>query len=172
MSNDNHQRQNDSLGTILKWATGGFIVWNLLKPEARDVVRRILSELGKALADYQRQQEELERQRRIQGFLGGLAAQLESGTTPFAQLPQASLDSLTESQATVASSAMPALEQSNRLIGQPFVADLASQSKISSIYFFVHRDGRKLSRHYFEHRIQIYTERAGLTKRCTPGYDP
>jgi hypothetical protein len=61
MSSNKHQRQNDSLGTILKWATGGFIVWNLLKPEAKDAVRRILGELGKALADYQRQQEELER---------------------------------------------------------------------------------------------------------------
>jgi hypothetical protein len=130
MSNYNHQRQNDGLGTVLKWATGGFIVWNLLKPEAKDAVRRIFGELVKALADYQRQQEELERQRRIQGFLGGFVTQLKSGTTTFAQLPRASLDSLTESQAKVASSAMPALEQPNGLIGQPFEADLAWQSKI------------------------------------------
>jgi hypothetical protein len=130
MSSNKHQRQNDSLGTVLKWATGGFIVWNLLKPEAKDAVRRILGELGKALADYQRQQQELERQRRIQDFLGGLAAQLKSGTTPFAQLLRASPDSLTESQTTVASSAIPNLRQPNGLIGQPFEADLAWQSKI------------------------------------------
>ncbi len=40
--------------------------------------------------------------------------------------------------------------------------------KIASGYFFVQGDGGKLSRFYFEHRMQIYVNRAGLTKRCTP----
>ena len=130
MDSNKRQGQNDRLGTVLKWTMGSFIVWNLLKPEAKDTVRRILAELGTALADYQRQQAELERQRRIQGFLGGLAAQLESGTTPFAQLPQASLASLTESQITVASPTMPTLGQPNGLIRQPPEADVAWQSTI------------------------------------------
>jgi hypothetical protein len=68
MNSNKRQGQNDRLGTVLKWTIGGFIVWNLLKPEAKDAVRRILAELSTALAGYQRQQAELERQRRIQGF--------------------------------------------------------------------------------------------------------
>jgi hypothetical protein len=87
MNSNKRQGQNDRLGTVLKWTIGGFIVWNLLKPEAKDAVRRILAELSTGLAGYQRQQAELERRRRIQGFLGGIAAQLESGTTSFTQLP-------------------------------------------------------------------------------------
>ena len=40
--------------------------------------------------------------------------------------------------------------------------------KVTSEYFFVHEDGRKLTRFYFEHRIQVYARKANLTKPCTP----
>ena len=40
--------------------------------------------------------------------------------------------------------------------------------EVSSDYFFVHLDGSRLSRYYFEHRMQDYVRRAGLTTRCTP----
>lgn len=35
-------------------------------------------------------------------------------------------------------------------------------------YFFVHEDGRPLSRFYFEHRMQGYVKKAGIATRCTP----
>jgi len=40
--------------------------------------------------------------------------------------------------------------------------------KISSHYFFIHEDGRKLSRFYFEHRMHVYTRKANISKTCTP----
>lgn len=129
MNSNKRRSQNDRLGTVLIWTVGGFIVWKLLTPEMKETVCRILDELGTALADYQWQQAELERQRQIQGILGGLAAQLKSDTTPFAQLLQPSLDNLNEPQTTVASSTMPTLGQPNGLIGQTLEA-VAWQSKI------------------------------------------
>lgn len=130
MDSNKQQGRNDRLLTILKWGLGGLIVWKLLTPEAKDDVRRFLSKLDKTLADYQRQQEELERQRQIQDFLGSLAAQLKSGTTPFAQLPQDSIDSLTEPWTAVTSPAMPTSGQPNGLIRRPTEADVTWQSKI------------------------------------------
>jgi len=40
--------------------------------------------------------------------------------------------------------------------------------KVTSDHFFVHEDGRKLTRFYFEHRMRVYMRRASLTKPCTP----
>jgi len=40
--------------------------------------------------------------------------------------------------------------------------------KVSSEYFFVHNDGRKLTRFYFEHRMQGYVRKASITRVCTP----
>ena len=40
--------------------------------------------------------------------------------------------------------------------------------KTSSHYFFIHEDGRKLTRFYFEHRMQVYVRKANLSKPCTP----
>jgi len=40
--------------------------------------------------------------------------------------------------------------------------------KVSSAYFFIHEDGRRLTRFYFEHRMQAYVRKANLTKPCTP----
>jgi len=40
--------------------------------------------------------------------------------------------------------------------------------KVSSDYFFIHEDGRKLTRFYFEHRMQAYVRKANITKPCTP----
>ena len=40
--------------------------------------------------------------------------------------------------------------------------------KVPSNYFFVHKDGRSLSRFYFEHRMQVYVKNAGITAVCTP----
>jgi site-specific recombinase XerD len=40
--------------------------------------------------------------------------------------------------------------------------------KVTSEYFFIHEDGRKLTRFYFEHRMQVYVRKANLTKPCTP----
>ena len=39
---------------------------------------------------------------------------------------------------------------------------------VTSYYFFVHKDGRPLTRFYFEHRMHAYLEKAGITKICTP----
>ncbi|MFC1982893.1 tyrosine-type recombinase/integrase [Chloroflexota bacterium] len=40
--------------------------------------------------------------------------------------------------------------------------------KVDSHYLFIHQDGRKLTRSYFEHKMQEYVEKANLTKPCTP----
>ena len=37
-----------------------------------------------------------------------------------------------------------------------------------SHYFFIHEDGRPLTRFYFEHRMQAYVKKAGITAVCTP----
>ena len=39
---------------------------------------------------------------------------------------------------------------------------------IESNYFFIHEDGSKLTRFYFEHKMQAYVRKANLTKLCTP----
>ncbi len=39
---------------------------------------------------------------------------------------------------------------------------------VPSNYFFVHKDGRPLTRFYFEHRMNSYVKKAGLTSTCTP----
>lgn len=40
--------------------------------------------------------------------------------------------------------------------------------RVTSNYFFVHEDGRPLTRFYFEHRMQAYVKKAGITTVCTP----
>ena len=40
--------------------------------------------------------------------------------------------------------------------------------EVPSDYFFVHKDGRPLTRFYFEHRMHSYVEKAGITTICTP----
>ena len=40
--------------------------------------------------------------------------------------------------------------------------------KVTSKYFFIHEDGRPLSRTYFEHRMQEFVKMAGITASCTP----
>jgi len=39
---------------------------------------------------------------------------------------------------------------------------------VPSNYFFVHKDGRSLSRSYFEHQMHSYVEKAGIIIICTP----
>ena len=39
--------------------------------------------------------------------------------------------------------------------------------KVDGKYFFIHEDGSKLNRFYFEHRMQVYVRRANLSKPCT-----
>jgi len=39
---------------------------------------------------------------------------------------------------------------------------------IPSSYFFIHEDGRPITRFNFEHRMQTYVKRAGITTACTP----
>ena len=39
---------------------------------------------------------------------------------------------------------------------------------MESNYFFIHEDGSKLTRFYFEHRMQVYVRRANLSKACSP----
>ena len=39
--------------------------------------------------------------------------------------------------------------------------------KVSSDYFFIHEDGRKLTRFYFAHQMQAYVRKANLSKPCT-----
>lgn len=40
--------------------------------------------------------------------------------------------------------------------------------KVLSNYFFIHEDGRKLNRFYFEHQMQKYVRKANISKACTP----
>ena len=40
--------------------------------------------------------------------------------------------------------------------------------KVASNYFFIHEDGRKLNRFYFDHRMQVYVCKANIPKACTP----
>ncbi|MFC1968805.1 tyrosine-type recombinase/integrase [Chloroflexota bacterium] len=40
--------------------------------------------------------------------------------------------------------------------------------KVDSQFFFLHEDGRPLTRFYFEHRMQAYVRKFGITTRCTP----
>ena len=40
--------------------------------------------------------------------------------------------------------------------------------KVTSNYFFIHEDGRPLTRFYFEHRMHSYVAKAGITTVCTP----
>jgi len=40
--------------------------------------------------------------------------------------------------------------------------------KTTSNYFFIHEDGRPLTRSYFEHRMHSFVEKSGMTKTCTP----
>ncbi len=40
--------------------------------------------------------------------------------------------------------------------------------EVPSSYFFVHKDGRPLTRFYFEHRMHSYVDKSGITKVCTP----
>jgi len=39
--------------------------------------------------------------------------------------------------------------------------------KVSSAYFFIHEDGRRLTRFYFEHRMQTFVRKANIGKLCT-----
>ena len=39
---------------------------------------------------------------------------------------------------------------------------------VPSKYFFIHKDGRPLTRFYFEHQMHSYVEKSGITKVCTP----
>ena len=39
---------------------------------------------------------------------------------------------------------------------------------VPSNYFFVHKDGRPLTRSYFEHKMTLYVAKSGITKICTP----
>ncbi len=40
--------------------------------------------------------------------------------------------------------------------------------KVATDHFFVHENGRKLTRFYVEHRVQAYVIKAAITKQCTP----
>jgi integrase/recombinase XerD len=40
--------------------------------------------------------------------------------------------------------------------------------KVESKYFFINEDGRKLTRFYFEHKMQKYVRKASISKACTP----
>jgi integrase/recombinase XerD len=40
--------------------------------------------------------------------------------------------------------------------------------KVTSNYFFVHENGAKLDRFYFEHVLRDYVALSGITKKCTP----
>ena len=45
---------------------------------------------------------------------------------------------------------------------------LNHRPNLPSYYFFIHEDGRPLTRYYFEHRMQAYVKNAGMTTICTP----
>ena len=65
-----------------------------------------------------------------------------------------------------------AIERSVFMSPKPYKAMYKYYSKwrpkVESNYFFIHSDGRKLTRSYFEHRMQVYVRKANLTKPCAP----
>ena len=65
-------KQGNLLGTATKWGLGGFILWSLLAPEAKDSIRRGLCQLADSLAASQRRQAELERQQRFRELWASL----------------------------------------------------------------------------------------------------
>jgi hypothetical protein len=85
----NQSSTNSGLGTILKWGLGGFIGWNLLRPEARDGIREFLKNEIQA---YQQRQAETEKQKRIEEFFAKLAS--ESAPTIENQVLSSSLSTL------------------------------------------------------------------------------
>jgi hypothetical protein len=78
MSNQSSTKKNQRLVTGLKWGLGGLIVWKLLRPEARDEIREFLSN---GIAAYERRQQEIERQKRIQEIWADLSSALETSIT-------------------------------------------------------------------------------------------
>lgn len=90
MDSSRQSEGNGTLSTIITLGVGGIIVWNLLPPEAKDKVFNILYQVVSGLAAYQRQREELERQRHIEEVLAGMSFQLWWGSPNSAQSPQIS----------------------------------------------------------------------------------
>ena len=40
--------------------------------------------------------------------------------------------------------------------------------KVTTDFFFIHEDGRRLTRFYIEHRMHEFIEKTNITKKCTP----
>jgi len=78
MINRSNANKNQKLVTGLKWALGGLVVWNVLRPEARDEIREFLNN---AIVAYQRRQAEIERQKIIQEFRADFSSKLEASVT-------------------------------------------------------------------------------------------
>ncbi len=117
--------RSNLVGTAAKWGIGGLILWNLMTPEAKGDVRRWLSQLGSGLAAYQRQQAELERQRRIRELLSSLSF-LKEPTTPLLQASP-----VTPAQpTTVPLTLSPAPSSSSLLAKQIIEPDAAWRGKV------------------------------------------
>ncbi len=63
MISRSNTNENQKLVTGLKWGVGGFLVWNLLRPEARDGIREFLNNV---IAANERRQQEIEIHKIIQ----------------------------------------------------------------------------------------------------------
>jgi len=78
MINRSNTNKNQRLVTGLKWGLGGLIVWKLLRPEARDEIREFLNN---EIAAYERQQQEIARQKIIQEIWADVSSKLEKSIT-------------------------------------------------------------------------------------------
>jgi len=75
MINRSNTNKNQKLITIVKWVLGGVAAWNVLRPEVRDEIREFLSN---EIAAYNRRQQEIERQQRIQEIWADFSSALEA----------------------------------------------------------------------------------------------
>lgn len=78
MINRSSTNKNQRLVTVLKWGLGGIITWSLLRPEVRNEIREFLSN---EIAAYERRQQEIERQKRIQEIWADVSSKLETSIT-------------------------------------------------------------------------------------------
>ena len=127
MVNRSNTNKNQRLVTGLKWGLGGLITWNLLRPEVRDEIREFLSN---EIAAYERRQQEIERQKRIQEFLADFSSKLETSITSLTPTATSATPlAITETplETTLAS---PTISLSSLFSEKPLERDTAWKTKI------------------------------------------
>ena len=124
---NNQSNTNSGLGTILKWGLGGLVGWNLLRPEVRDGIREFVNN---EIAAYERRQQEIERQKRIEEFWAEFASDLEESIkswTPASISATSLAGSENPPETTLAS---PTISLSSLFSEKPLERDTAWKTKI------------------------------------------